>query len=553
MQTEEVILVEKGDRTGLNETGAARFANETATISKQEYIELKAAAARYKELHARSLKREEELKREIEQLKATVRDLQQKLYGKQSEKTRTKNEKQPDLDKKKPRARGHRVGCPGHGRKPSPSLPVEEHIVDVADDQKRCPKCTKPYSDMGITRDSDTLEIEVKGYIRRVKRKCYVATCECEERAEIVAAPVEPRLIPKGKVGISVWVELLLSKYHYGEPLNRQLSALGDLGFDLSSGTVIGGFKKLVPLFEPLMVALKERQKSDSYFNADETTWRVFETIEGKIGNRWYLWLFRSESALFYVLDPSRAAHVPISHMIDMLKKVIVVCDRYSAYKKMARTLGILLAYCWAHVRRDFLELARGYPALEPWSTQWVARIGTLYHLNDLRLKSEENSPQRAECHTQLTEHLAQMKHARDHDLANPQLHAEARQRLESMENHWQGLTVFVEHPDIPMDNNAAERGMRMPVNGRKNYNGSGARWAGEFAAMMFSIFMTLVLCWQINPRRWLNDYLVACAANGGAAPTDLSAFLPWAMPKDRLTSMRQPTSIPDAPSQDTS
>ena len=94
---------------------------------------------------------------------------------------------------------------------------------------------------------------------------------------------------------------------------------------------------------------------------------------------------------------------------------------------------------------------------------------------------------------------------------------------------------------------------MRMPVNGRKNYYGSGSRWAGDFAAMMFSIFMSLVHCWQINPRRWLDDYLHACAANGGAAPSDLSTFLPWAMSEDRLISMRQPTSIPDVPSQDTS
>ena len=146
LQTADAIVLEGGDGSGLSGTGAARFATEAVTISKQEYIELKASAARYRELHARSLKREEELKREVEQLKATVRDLQQRLYGKQSEKSCAGNEKQPDSTKKKPGVRGHRVGHPGHGRKPSPSLPVREQIVDVPDDQKQCVNCKKPYS-----------------------------------------------------------------------------------------------------------------------------------------------------------------------------------------------------------------------------------------------------------------------------------------------------------------------------------------------------------------------------------------------------------------------
>ena len=47
--------------------------------------------------------------------------------------------------------------------------------------------------------------------------------------------------------------------------------------------------------------------------------------------------------------------------------------------------------------------------------------------------------------------------------------------------NHWQGLTLFVEDPDLPMDNNQAERALRGPVVGRKNYYGSGAQWSGEW------------------------------------------------------------------------
>ena len=70
---------------------------------------------------------------------------------------------------------------------------------------------------------------------------------------------------------------------------------------------------------------------------------------------------------------------------------------------------------------------------------------------------------------------------------------------LTSLRNHWSGLILFVAHPDIPMDNNQAERALRGPVVGRKNYYGSGALWSGELTATLFSLFHTLEL-WQINP-----------------------------------------------------
>ena len=101
------------------------------------------------------------------------------------------------------------------------------------------------------------------------------------------------------------------------------------------------------------------------------------------------------------------------------------------------------------------------------------------------------------------------------------------RKVLESLGNHWTGLTVFVEHPEVPMDNNTAERSERGPVVGRKNYYGSGSLWSGRLAAMMFSLFQTLCL-WGLNPRLWLTAYLEACAQAGGRAVEDVDRFLPW-------------------------
>ena len=86
---------------------------------------------------------------------------------------------------------------------------------------------------------------------------------------------------------------------------------------------------------------------------------------------------------------------------------------------------------------------------------------------------------------------------------------------------------MFVEYPEVPLDNNTAERTVRGPVVGRKNYYGSGAVWSGRLAALLFSLLQTLCL-WKLNPRSWLTAYLRACAESGGVAAADVQGFLPW-------------------------
>ena len=131
-------------------------------------------------------------------------------------------------------------------------------------------------------------------------------------------------------------------------------------------------------------------------------------------------------------------------------------------------------------------------------------------------------------------------------ELSKKKKNPECEAIMKSMKNHWEGLTVFVDYPEVPMDNNFAERILRGPVVGRKNYYGSGAVWSGHFAAGMFSIFQTLDL-WGINQYLWLTEYLEACANSGGVPPGDISGFLPWEMSKERINSISTKPKINDS------
>ena len=308
------------------------------------------------------------------------------------------------------------------------------------------------------------LESEVQAYRRVIRRRRYRPSCACGCVPGIVTAPPPPRLIERGKFGMSVWVSVLLDKFLYGRPSNRLLQDLSDHGLIMSPGTLAGGLHALAPLFAPLDHALAAKLRSEPHWHADETRWAVFVDLAGKVGHRWYLWVFHSRSVVHYVLDESRSAEVVEAELAGV-DSGFISCDRYAAYKKFARLHpGVVLAFCWAHQRRDFLALANDYPEVSPWAMGWVQSIAELYHLNGLRLRAEDGSADRAAHHAQLQHAVQRMAADRQRAVADPLLCEAAAKVLQSMTVHWTGLTVFVDHPRLPMDNNVAERDVRLAV-----------------------------------------------------------------------------------------
>jgi len=206
----------------------------------------------------------------------------------------------------------------------------------------------------------------------------------------------------------------------------------------------------------------------------------------------------------------------------------------------------LLLAFCWAHVRRDFVRVGKGYPELTAWALTWLRQIRELYCLNRERLQHTSGTGEFAAADTMLRQHVAVMAAQRGTELADDKLREPCRKVLVSLNAHWSGLTLFVDDARIPMDNNYGERLIRNPALGRKNYYGSGAEWSGRLAVMRFSIFATLAL-WKINPRTWLNRYFDACAEGGGRTPHNPDCFLPWNLSETRLAELRGTTNRPSA------
>jgi transposase len=489
-------------------------------------------AAYWRAMHRRALDREARLRAEIDRLQAQLRLREQQLFGRKTETTAATVPALPDApraDAAPRRSRGQQRGRPGPKRRDYSHLPAVPEDHDLPPDRLRCARCGQPFAAFSGTEDSTILEVDVRAHRRVIRRRRYRPTCSCGAHPGIVTAPPPPRLIPKSILGVSIWVTILLDKYLFYRPTYRLLADWDTLGLNLSLGTITDGLKHLVPLLEPVYEALLKRSQGQTLWHADETRWQVFVTLEGKVGYRWYLWVFHSSEAVIFILAAGRSHDVPEEHLGPVEDRSILVVDRYKAYQAIDKVKSglIVLAFCWAHVRRDFLGLARSWPDHEAWALGWVEQIGRLYELNDARLKVRGDAAAFAVADGALRAAVTAFGLRGESELSEPNVHPARQKVLESLGHHWTGLTVFVEHPEVPMDNNTAERSQRGPVVGRKNYYGSGSVWSGRLAAMMFSLFQTLCL-WGLNPRLWLTAYLQACAEAGGRAVENVDQFMPW-------------------------
>lgn len=453
-----------------------------------------------------------DLKRTIERKDAQIKQLQKEKFGRKSE---VSDELAiPECEEVAPkRPRGKQPGAKGFGRKIRTNLPVEDRLIDVSPANKTCSSCGQDRILLPFTEDSEEIDYTYKLVRIRYKRQKYKKTCRCVRGQTIVTAPAPPKLISKGLLSIPFWAHVLIEKYWLQRPLSRVCMSLKLQGLDVSESLFASGLKTLTKCFAPLYNALRSRSRAAGRWQMDETHWRVFTDLMGKSNHNWWLWVVETDDTTVFLLDPTRSSDVPVRHLKG-LKTGIVTCDRYSAYKPL-REQGMELSYCWAHVRRDFVKIRDGFPTLRTFANGWIERINLLFFHH----KRSQFSTAKKIC--------TKMKRDAQRLLRDRKLHESIRAVLESLMNHWHGLTLFLELTDLPLDNNQCERSLRNSVVGRKNYYGSRSIWSGALASMLFSIFSTLAKN-RIDPYQYMLKYLAACAENGGNAPRDIDSFLPW-------------------------
>lgn len=475
----------------------------------------------------------------IEQHNATIADLRKQLFAESSERRRQQakpplpNEgspEQPITSAKPKKPRGKQKGAPGYGRRMEEGLERKPVHHDTPADC--CSECGLPFADCPpvISEEVDIEEnIIVRQHIRKKKRRN--PHCKCPKTPQFQVAPCPPKLIPAGKYSTRFWRFVIEEKFRLQRPVNRIIIKLRSLGLKkISAGTLINGLKIIHEslVLEVMYLAIIDRNRASGQWNMDETGWKIFSESEHQRSNKWYMWVSVAVDTVVFILDPRRSNEVIASHLKGV-SQGIICSDRHSAYIAFGnRNEGFLIAFCWVHQRRDFIKMQTGYPKLAAWCQSWLDRIDALLQHNKVRVANLDAPEHRFEnLNDILKQMVADMESEIRRQLKQKNLHEEQIARLVSMQEHWSGLTVFVENPLVPTDNNEAERALRNLVVGRKIYYGSRSVWSGEFNAQLATIYATLERN-NVDPRQWMDDYLQACARNDGNPPADLQPFLPW-------------------------
>jgi transposase len=448
------------------------------------------------------------------------------------------------------RRRGQQKGSKGHGRRRHEHLDTEEHVHDLPEDQKRCPRCGGQYEPLGEdVSEQVTWEVSVRRVVHR--RRKYARSCRCAAAPAVVTAPGPGKLIARGKFDTQFCVNLLVAKYALGLPANRVIAMLAMQGLEVAPGTLAGVSRRLGELLAPVAEAITERNAASSQLHADETSWRVFGEKADNGGSRWWLWVFTAPDTVVYTIAPSRSRTVLVEHfglteaeeagedgttrkvwrLPDGRGDVILISDFYAVYQWFSGIDGVQALWCWAHLRRKIIDAWQAHRKdLAAWAGAWLARIGRLYAAHDLLGRCPEGDPLHGWAEQRFALALGEISYFRRLQMNCAQyLHPAARKAVEALNREWDGLAAHRDFPGLPLDNNTAERAIRGPVVGRKNFYGSGARWAAKLAASAWTVLATARLHGH-SPAAWLTAYLGACAANGGKAPTGAAqeALLPW-------------------------
>ena len=451
------------------------------------------------------------LELEVELLQQQLQRREQALFGDSSE--RRPKEDQPDQPAKPAAERKPRTG---HGPRPQPQLPLEfcRHELDEAD--KVCPDCGGVLPEWeGQVEESDEIIVIERQYkvVRHQKQKY---RCDC---GHVETALGPPKLIPGGHYSVDFAVDVAVDKHLDHLPLNRQVEQMARAGLVVDTQTLWDQLSALAKVLDGCYQALVLHVLAAAVLVVDETTWRFFGPGAKRLGRKkGTLWGAVGNGAVFYQIEGSRSAEAAAAVLRGY--RGILVVDGYEGYPAMVRAQGQstrdgppLLVFCWTHTRRKFVQAEPHYPA----ARRAIELIGKLYAVEDradkaqvaseaerlelrARLRNEESRPIVAELRRWMLEQRALPRSSFGKALAY-------------MDEHWTGLTRFLEDARIPLDTNAIERALRGPVLGRKNHVGSQSERGMAVAGCLYSLLQSAKMA-GVNPRTYLREATRRALAN---------------------------------------
>ena len=364
----------------------------------------------------------------------------------------------------------------------------------------------------GLVEESVMVTVVERKYLRKViRRQKYKLKQEFNKTEKdvvlITAEHPELRIVPGCGYSIEFATAVIVDKFLYHLPYERQVREMASLGLQNMSTQVLYNVSRLTGLhFESIVEEIKHEILSRSLVHADETTW----PINNKKDSDGYMWIVSNQLGSYYRFEPTRSGKV-IKEILENYEGWLMT-DGYSGYSQFKEkkdkeilALKIKLAQCHAHARRYFKDVEEVNPEIKEY-LEFYKEL-SLYEkqakdFEDLKIiRQTKSKPLIEKMHKWLLDQL-------------PKSRAELgfRKAIEYSINQWPQLIKFLDDPVIPLTNNEAERSIRQVVMGRKNFYGSRSIDGADLAAMIYTIIESCKK-FEIDPRQYILETLKASAA----------------------------------------
>ncbi|EZP70329.1 Transposase [Novosphingobium resinovorum] len=220
-----------------------------------------------------------------------------------------------------------------------------------------------------------------------------------------------------------------------------------------------------------------------------------------------------------YVYAPDRKGERAETHLGDFAG--ILQVDGFGGYAALAkRRQQVSLAFCWAHVRRKFYELADSSPV----ATEVLRRVAMLYAIEDevRSTSAEHRRAVRAEQARVIVDDLHIYLEARLRQVSAKSKLADA---IRYALTRWPGLSLFLDDGRVEMDSHTVERSIRPLALNRKNALFAGSGEGGDNWAVIATLVENCKIA-GINPHTWLTEALTKLAK--GHPTNAVSDLMPW-------------------------
>lgn len=462
---------------------------------------------------------------------------------------------------------GGRKAIPEH----FPRLRIEH---DLPAEQKLCTRCPTPHP---LTRMGEETRECYRYEPPKVSVELHVRpTYVCEHRHEApITAPAPPSILPKTMASPSLLAYLITAKFVDGLPLYRVARQLERLGMELSPGTAgswvntVGG-EKIVPLINLMNEALF----AAPFIQMDETYLQVLKSDKA-VGCDHYMVVRAAgcagatagtratgppdERIILYDYLPSRTTEGLKGLLIgaDGPYRGKLLTDGLERYDDIAQALGLEHFGCLQHCRAYYYK-ARKVSQLP--SGRSLANAAIEEHLRKVyevekRIKALREEHERRGEELPLSTVLAlrqekskplmeRFKTWVDELLPGTPPKGALGQALSYTVNQWPKLVKFLDHPEMPVDNNYTEQQIKQFVIGRKAWLFSHDRVGAEASANLYSLVMT-ARANGVEPCAYLSYLLERLPT--ATTVDDIEALLPWNVKPLLQPQTISPSSLPSA------